>query len=78
MNSAQMTLFIYIELHRIVSLSKCINLIRSDFNNQNIIFKLHDRIMLPTGTVWIHTTGLTPSVFIEMFVPIQESKRLCI
>ena len=30
------------------------------------------------GRVWVHKTSLTPSLFIEVPVPSQESKRPCI
>jgi hypothetical protein len=36
---------------------------------------LHDRITSLRGKVWAHQTSLTPSLFIEVPVPSQESER---
>ena len=34
--------------------------------------------MFTRGEIWVHTTSLTLTVFIEVAVPSQESERLCI
>ena len=39
---------------------------------------LHDSSISKRGEDWAHKTSLTPPLFIEMPVPIQESERSCI
>ena len=39
---------------------------------------LHDRIISLRGDVWDHKISLTPPLFIEVPVPIQEHERSCI
>ena len=39
---------------------------------------LHDRLISLSIEVWVHKTSLTPPLFIEVPVPIQESERSCI
>jgi hypothetical protein len=39
---------------------------------------LHDHIISLRGEIWAHKCSLTPSYFIEVHVPSQESERSCI
>ena len=39
---------------------------------------LHGRIISLRGQVWVHKTSLTQSLFIEVYVPREESERTCI
>ena len=39
---------------------------------------MHDRLISLSIEVWVHKTSLTPPLFIEVPVPIQESERSCI
>ena len=39
---------------------------------------LHDLLSSLREEVWVHKTSLTPPLFIEVPVPIQENKRSCI
>jgi hypothetical protein len=39
---------------------------------------LHDHIISLRGEVWAHKCSLTPSYFIVVHVPSQESERSCI
>jgi hypothetical protein len=39
---------------------------------------LHDHIISLRGEIWAHNTSLTPPLFIEVFLPSQESEWSCI
>jgi hypothetical protein len=46
--------------------------------NLDIGKHLHDRIITLKGEGWALKTSLTPTPFIEVYVPSQENERSCI